>query len=290
MTQRAQLARLSPGATADEIAAELDRAGGVIVEGVYGEDTLARIDGEIAPHLERADPGMRHLNPALNFFFGDKTRHVAGLASKSFTFASEVLCESTILGVCDLVLGPSCASYQLNVGHLLDRGPGAETQFLHRDEDVWIHLPRPHAEVEMASITALDDFTEEVGATLVVPGSHRWVRGREPEPHELAVAEMPRGSVVVYLGSTIHGAGANVTDRRRRGLHVSYVVGWLRTEENNDLATPPEVARKLPRRAQEILGYSVHDAIESAGGYLGAVDLRDPVELLAEGKLGGAGE
>jgi hypothetical protein len=48
---------------------------------------------------------------------------------------------------------------------------------------------------------------------------------------------------------------------------------------------PPEVARTLPRRAQEVLGYAVHDAIASQGGYLGMVALRDPVELLAEGKL-----
>jgi hypothetical protein len=31
----------------------------------------------------------------------------------------------------------------------MDRGPGAEQQFLHRDEDVWVHLPRPHPEVQL---------------------------------------------------------------------------------------------------------------------------------------------
>ena len=67
--------------------------------------------------------------------------------------------------------------------------------------------------------------------------------------------------------------------------HISYVLGWLRTEENNYLAVPPEVARTLPHAAQEVLGYAVHDAIASAGGYLGMVGLRDPVELLCEGKL-----
>jgi ectoine hydroxylase-related dioxygenase (phytanoyl-CoA dioxygenase family) len=91
---------------------------------------------------------------------------------------------------------------------------------------------------------------------------------------------------VVYLGSTIHGAGANSTRAEwRPGLHISYVLGWLRTEENNYLAVPPDVARTLPRAAQEVLGYAVHDAIASAGGYLGMVGLRDPVELLREGKL-----
>lgn len=68
-------------------------------------------------------------------------------------------------------------------------------------------------------------------------------------------------------------------------MHMSFVVGWLRTEENNYLATPLDVARRLPRRSQELLGYAAHDAIAVGGGYLGAVDLLDPVELVAEGKL-----
>src|SRR5262249_4022960 len=146
--------------------------------------------------------------------------------------------------------------------------------------------PRPHREVQLASVIALGDFRAEIGATVVVPDSHRWERGREPEPGDLACAEMPAGSAVVYLGSTIHGGGRNVTaDRRRRGMHTSFVVGWLRTEDNNYLSTPPDVARTLPRRSQELLGYAAHDAIAAGGGYLGTVDLLDPIDLLAQGKL-----
>jgi hypothetical protein len=63
------------------------------------------------------------------------------------------------------------------------------------------------------------------------------------------------------------------------------VLGWLRTEENHYLATPPEIARTLPRPAQELLGYAAHDALHQGGGYLGALDLRDPVEMLADGTL-----
>jgi ectoine hydroxylase-related dioxygenase (phytanoyl-CoA dioxygenase family) len=129
-------------------------------------------------------------------------------------------------------------------------------------------------------------FCAVFGATVVAPGSHRWERERHPTPEELACAEMPAGSAVVYLGSTIHAGGRNATaDRWRRGMHMSFVVGWLRTEDNNYLSTPPDVARTLPRRSQELLGYAAHDAIAAGGGYLGTVDLLDPVDLLAEGKL-----
>ena len=67
---------------------------------------------------------------------------------------------------------------------------------------------------------------------------------------------------MIYLGSTIHGAGANTTaDRRRRGMHVSYVVGWLRTEENQYLGVPVDVVRTLPRlRAGAAAAAAAHDA------------------------------
>ena len=97
---------------------------------------------------------------------------------------------------------------------------------------------------------------------------------------------MPAGSAVLYLGSAIHGAGPNSTEGTwRRGMHVSYTVGWLRTEENQCLSAPPDVVRSLPRRSQELLGYGVHDAIATGGGYLGTVDLVAPADLLSEDRL-----
>jgi ectoine hydroxylase-related dioxygenase (phytanoyl-CoA dioxygenase family) len=260
--------------------------GGVIVEGLLSRATLNRFNAELDPLLAGARPDRKFLNPGLDFFFGTRTRHITAVASKSRTFVSEVLLHPTLLGVCDAILRPACARYQLNLAHILDRGPGAEQQYIHRDELVWIHVPRPHPELQVASVIALVDFTAENGATRVVPGSHRWDWERMPQAHEFAVAAMPAGSGVIYLGSTLHGAGSNTTaDRWRRGMHLSYVVGWLRTEENHYLATPPEIARTLPRQAQELLGYAAHDALNHGGGYLGALDLRDPVDMLADGSL-----
>jgi ectoine hydroxylase-related dioxygenase (phytanoyl-CoA dioxygenase family) len=283
----AKLSHLSADDSPDAITAALREDGGVIVEGFLEPRAIEAIRAEVAAPLAAADPGMKHLNPAIQFFFGDRTRHVSGMAARSRTFATEVLTHPLYRAVCDRVLLPSCARYQLNIGHLIARGPGSTAQMLHRDELVWVHVPRPHPELQVASMVALVDFRAENGATRVVPGSQRWPHDRKPEDHEIADAEMPAGSAVLYLGSTLHGAGTNSTpDEWRLGLHVSYVLGWLRTEENNYLAVPPAVARTLPREAQELLGYAVHDAIRSAGGYLGVVGLRDPVELLAEGELG----
>ncbi len=282
----ASLQRFPVTAPHDALAQALTRDGGAIVEGFLAPEVVARIREEVAAARAAASPGLKHLNPAIQFFFGDRTRHVNGMAAQSRTFATEVLIHPVFLALCDRVLLPACARYQLNLGHLIDRGPGAQAQMLHRDEDVWVHVPRPHPELQLASMIALEDFRVDNGATRLVPGSHRWERGRQPEPHEVADAVMPAGSAVIYLGSTIHGAGANTTrDEWRPGLHISYTLGWLRTEENNYLAVPPEIARTLPRAAQEVLGYAVHDAIASAGGYLGMLGLRDPVDLMREGKL-----
>jgi ectoine hydroxylase-related dioxygenase (phytanoyl-CoA dioxygenase family) len=87
---------------------------------------------------------------------------------------------------------------------------------------------------------------------------------------------MPRGSVVLYSGRTVHGGGANASaDRWRTGINVDYVLGWLRQEENQYLSVPLDVVRQLPERVQRLMGYSM-------GAYaLGYIDdVRDPMAVL----------
>lgn len=261
--------------------------GAVIVEGLLDPGLLARFNQELDPFLADADPARaRFINDSVAWFFGDRTRHVTGVAAKSRVFATEILSHPIYTAVCDAVLLPSCARYVLNVAHVLDRGPGSRQQLLHRDQDVWIQMRAPYPDIQLASVLALVDFSAGNGATRVVPCSHRWEPGREARDNELVAAEMPAGSAVIYLGSTIHAGGANTTSSQwRRGMHVSYCVGWLRTEENHYLATPLETVRSLPRESQELLGFAAHDSIDAGGGYLGAVNLQDPIELMATGQL-----
>ena len=79
----------------------------------------------------------------------------------------------------------------------------------------------------------------------------------------------------MYLGSTFHGGGANVSDETRYGINVDYVLGWLRQEENQYLSYTLDEVRQLPERIQRLLGYEV-------GAYaLGYIDGgRSPMELL----------
>jgi len=291
----ATLERFRADASPDDVAAILDRDGAVIVEELLSDDVVARVNAELDDAVNAADPGETFFNPVMQAFHGPYTRQVAGVPGISRTFAVDVMCHPLLLALCDRILLPHCARYQLNLGHLLQRGPGSDEQWLHRDEAVWSDLAQPHADVQLASVIALVDFTRGNGATRIVPGSHRWpdrllspaeqVLRAAPEPDQIAYAEMRAGSAVVYTGGTIHAGGANSTDIERRGAHLSYCLGWLRTEENNYLSTPPEVAATLPRRAQELLGYAVHDSIARGGGYLGMVRMQDPVDLLQRGEL-----
>jgi len=265
----------------------LQRDGVVILEGLVTPEQLQRMNRELDPFMSEAATTVPEMNPLLQMFYGDKTRRMGALPAKSRTFC-DVLTHPLLAEICEEILLKAGSSYQMNVAQVLEVGPEAVAQFLHRDEDVWPHMPKPCPTFQIASMTALTDFTEEIGATCFVPGSHLWEdRSREAQADEVAIAEMPAGSMALYLGSTIHGAGTNRTaDRWRRGIHLSFIVGWIRTEENNYLNIPMEVARDLPERVQALLGYQMHDAIDAGGGVAGSVEFRDPMVLLREQKFG----
>ena len=295
-TATATIERFDAHAHIDGVYDALVRDGAVIVEQLLSLDVVAQVNDDVEAAVAAADPDEELFNPVIKAFHGPCTKQVSGVAGMSRAFAVDVMCHPLLLSLCDRLLLPSCARYQLNLGHLLQRGPGADEQMLHRDEIVWSDVPRPHPELQLASVIAFVDFTRENGATRVLPGSHHWPDRQlspgeqfarlAPEPEQIAYAEMPAGSAVIYSGGTVHAGGSNTTDVQRRGAHLSYCLGWLRTEENNYLAVPPEVAKTLPRQAQEVLGYAVHDSLPRGGGYLGMLNMQDPVELFARGELG----
>jgi ectoine hydroxylase-related dioxygenase (phytanoyl-CoA dioxygenase family) len=171
------------------------------------------------------------------------------------------------------VLGP----FQFSAPTGIEIGPGEVAQALHHDDGVY-PLPRPHPEVVANVMWALDDFTAHNGATRLVPGSHRWIDERPGEGTPTVTAEMPAGSAMLYVGSLWHGGGANTTGRPRLGVAIEYVAAWLRPQETQLLAVPPDVARQLPERLQELLGYNVYPP------FLGYVDGRHPRRVLGTGE------
>ena len=93
---------------------------------------------------------------------------------------------------------------------------------------------------------------------MVVPGSHKWVEGRQAEAHEVVQAVMPAGSTVYWAGGVLHAAAANITDDCwRESVFVSYELGWLRTEENQYLDVPLQVAEALDPKLKALVGYDL---------------------------------
>jgi ectoine hydroxylase-related dioxygenase (phytanoyl-CoA dioxygenase family) len=174
--------------------------------------------------------------------------------------------------------------------------PGQGTQPLHRDRLAWGGFVPREVEPQFNTIWALTDFTDVNGATRVVPGSPGWDDDRRPVDDEKTQAIMPKGSVLLYSGSVIHGGGENRSTENRLGLNITYCLGWLRTEENQYLSCPPHIARDLDPELQELLGYTMGDY---ALGYYsdpeadpvadGASDIRPPEKALGRKPRDGIG-
>ena len=161
-----------------------------------------------------------------------------------------------IAAAADALLLPFCERWQLHLTQAIRIKPGQGAQVIHRDRWAWgTHLG--HLEPQLNTIWAVTDFTRANGATQVVPGSLDWADSRKPEPHEIGYAEMRAGSVLIYTGGVFHGGGTNVSDGDRIGLNLTYTLGWLRQEENQYLACPPDIARDLPPELQAVLGYAM---------------------------------
>lgn len=264
-------------ATADIVEAN-ERRGAVIVDGWLSPDLLERFNSELDPWLG-AHGGTDSGSEASDEFLGLRTRRLQGLCAKTPSFV-EIMLDERLLGFAEAVLGPISPSLVLNDGEVIDIGPGESAQPLHRDDDAW-NFAKPGGPMIVNTIAALVDITPEMGATLVVPGSHRWVPGRQPVAAEVTACALPAGSALFLRGDTLHAGGANRTpDRRRRALSTGYCCGWLRPVENSYTNIGLDVVRTLPRRARELLGYALYDASASGGGYLGYHEMGDPMRLV----------
>jgi len=259
------LNRFSPNDSLQLIAPALEQDGYAIVENLLTAKQLTAIRDELNPYLDARAPGNENM-------MGTKTRRVGRLLLRS-KIVQQLVTHPMILGVADTVLLPHCVRYQLNYTGVMYLEPGETAQPLHRDTGFY-PIQNPAPPLLLSTIWAISDFTIENGATCLVPGSRHWVDSREPKSGEVIAAKMPAGSVLLYIGSTIHGGGANYSNYPRFGLALHYALGWLRQEENQYLAVPIEEARTFPKQVQELMGYALGTSA------LGFVDHQDPNDFL----------
>lgn len=273
------LTHLTRADDVDTVLGVLARDGAAVLDDALDASALIRLEAALDPWFARAPCGD-------GVFFGRRTQRFSALLHKARETIPLAL-DPLLLPVAERALGAGtrrCDRIQLNLTQAIGIGEGEPAQHLHRDDD-FFPFPRDF-ELMLNVMWTLDPFTAANGATRIAPGSHKWDRKRAPAPDELAIAEAPPGAAILWSGSALHGGGANTTDRVRRGVVMSYSVGWLAPAEKLLLSIPPETARTLPERLRQLIGYQIHRP------NLGWIEGRDPIEWLhgSVGELASAGD
>jgi ectoine hydroxylase-related dioxygenase (phytanoyl-CoA dioxygenase family) len=236
--------------------------GYVIIPELVDRALMARIKAEVHPFL-------RH--DGRNEFEGYRTRRIYSVIEK--TLALNPLVEHPlILALLDRLFLPN---YLLSQLQAIEIQPGEVRQPLHHD-DGFYPIPRPRAPIGAATIWAVDDFTEENGATLLIPKSHLWgeVPSADIDTRAFVPAVMPSGSVVFFVGTLWHCAGPNRSTAPRMAATAQYCEPWARQQETYSLSISRARAKRCSDTVQGMLGYSM------LFPFIGFVDGRDPRRLL----------
>eukprot|EP01052_Picozoa_sp_SAG31_P035052 SAG31_NODE_4180_length_3498_cov_4.884378_1_plen_740_part_00 len=262
--------------TVEQCLGILERDGAVILANAIEMETVDALLESIRPYSEQGHSGMHE-------------HGVVGCLVARSTAVLPLVAHPCVMGVCEGVLGRQVLTmdgaelqrrlrvadpfaegetripWQLHVQACTSKRPGEQAQQLHRDGDyVMVALPRGQIEHEVSVIWAAQDFSNGIGATRVVKGSHRWPHQRKPMDSEWIGAEMPKGSCVMYVGHTLHGAGENTSNKRRRAMNFDYIPRFLKAENHMALETPPTIARYLPGSLLELVGYRNRAEVEDA--------------------------
>lgn len=269
------LRRLPASAPVENLLAVIEEDGGLIVEGLFDRDTIARLLDDVQRAAETVEPGIANqgLGEEGKFFTGSNTVRFSSVGKLSTAFF-EILDNPVYAALADAVLLPNCGSYWVNTAQVMLIGPNSEPQMLHRDCGNWDHVSATNwpdsPEITLSAMIALDEVTEELGATRVIPGSHRWPDWEDNgTPEQTVPAEMSAGDALVYTGKVVHGGGANRTsDRWRNAMHLSFVVGWLTPEESSPIDYTDEDLRGYSPRVQRVLGHRSYDPRPHPGGGL----------------------
>ena len=250
-----KIARYQAHDHVDNMVDALVNNGVVIVENLLEVAAVTGLNADLRAEFDREG----HLYQ--NSFNGHKTLRVGGLAKYSDHFAT-LLMHPIVLTVADAVLKPHCEVYQVGSTTAIEILPGEAAQVLHADDTCYPSHLLPF-ETQISALWALDDFTEQNGATRVVPKECDITDPEQVDAQHVVQAVMPKGSVVLYLGSTLHGGGENLSDGTRKAVVNTYCLGWLRQEENQYLTLTREEVAAQPEAVRRMLGFQAH------GPYLG---------------------
>jgi len=249
----------------ERVLADLERDGCAVVPEVVPRPVVDAIRADVLPRFQHG--------AGRNNFEGFATQRLYTVMAKTLV-CNPLVEHPLVLGVLDRLFEPNYLLSQLQVINIL---PGEAAQPLHHDDRIY-PFPRPRRPLGAAAIWAIDDFTADNGATVVIPGSHRW-DDRLPTAEDEARARpvvMPAGSVVIFTGTLWHGGGANRTDRPRLGVAAQYCAPFLRQQENLTLGIPPAQVARCSEHVRRLIGYSIFPP------FVGFVNGQHPKRLLEE--------
>ena len=223
-----------------------------------------------------------------NGFEGLNTERVYTLVARAKVFW-EIVQDTRVMALCEHFLLPN---FLLTASQGIQINPGETPQPFHSD-DSFHHLPHPRRMISLSTIVAVDAFAPENGGTNLIPGSHRWGDAEREQMYSFTpghgnadtadahleaqaiTAVMPAGAAIVFSGTLVHRGGRNNSHASRLAFSNQYCQPWARPQENFILGVPAEVARQMPLRLQELLGYSIHPP------FIGQLTASNPVKALA---------
>jgi ectoine hydroxylase-related dioxygenase (phytanoyl-CoA dioxygenase family) len=189
-------------------------------------------------------------------FYGERTKRFGRLLTRS-AHAAALVEHPRVLALVDDALKSWCDTIQLNLTQGIEIHPRALSQLPHRDQDMW-QGTKGEVEYLINVMWPLTPFTRENGATLIYPGTHGLAALVDRDPGDPIAIEADPGSAIVFLGSTLHGGGANRSALPRQGIIISYCLGWLKPYENQWLAYPPDTAKAFTPELAGLVGYRQH--------------------------------
>jgi ectoine hydroxylase-related dioxygenase (phytanoyl-CoA dioxygenase family) len=235
----------------DVARADFDRDGYCFVENVLTPEELARVRAEL---VEAADEDVRTGRAMLEY--DGANQRVANLLNRGRSFV-ELAQHPVSVALMEHVLGGGCLLSSLTANIT---GPGGDAMMLHADQG---GIPRPWNYPTVANVMwMIDDFTEENGATRVIPGSHKWDSFDPSAEVETVPVLGKAGSLFAFEGRLIHGTGRNTTtDQRRFGILAYHCLVWCRPQENVFLSLDPQVLAEASPTLLQLLGYTMYGTL-----------------------------
>ena len=174
----------------------------------------------------------------------------------------ELLELDPMLAIVDRLLSPAAVLHQQN-GLIETSFPGCrprqpfQTSFR---QDFPQHLRGYVASVN--ALLAIDEFTNDNGAPLLVPGSQQCPLPPDPRVMEsmAGAARCPPGSMIVFDSTLWHAAGVNASGTDRLAVDQQFTRSFVRPQIDYGRALGDRIVLRQRPRTQQLLGWNTRVA------------------------------